>query len=1553
MRAITKGQVSRPIEQGIIDVGEFVTVEGGDLQFVSFPSYKSVVENTTAVDTISTNLSGATFTISGVDDSLFTIGSSSGVLAFASAPDFESPQDSGTNNAYNITVTATKGSDTINSNMTITVINEGDVPPSWGGHTQQWPVIENATANSFDGDGNLIQGEVIFTPQNYANVDSIPVVWSFGAGTQTGTSSLFAIDSSTGVITVDGAIDYENTPLIDGSNAYPGYRAVVNLSWTMPDGSTGAIPHEVLIRVNNAFDIAPTWNTATAFAFRDEDLAVGGQIYTPIGEISNPDNGPVTFSIVSQTPANVFEYVDPNIQIAAGQSLDHETNTSHTVVVGMTYTLDGQSATTVNQTLTVNVNDLDDTSPVFTSPAGIQAIVENDTATAGNAICNIIVTDADSSGVTFTIQDDGGAGNRIQLQNPQPGALATTLQTGAGAFDWENTQQAPWQSNATIRGYAIVVRATDTSGNFTDLTIQLQVSNADDEVEQFPTPSVPFATVSENEAPGIFIGASVAMNSNGDLYTSPNTFELLDINGNVTDAGGRVAIINAGINQFQLRTGEHFFDYEATTSHTVTVRCTDGGGNVSYQDYTIAVSNVSEVTNLSTGNNAAIWYSMENPIVTPMLGASTYMTASGFQGGSGGVKTTFSSTTNGIVAGEIVRNPQASSTGGRAKRIYASIEERFNEPTIDTAPLPTGNVLITQSASKGGETQTHNHTQNKLQGVTGGVALVANTLNQSVQWTDPADGVDFEYGAQGDSSWSLDGNGQNSPIGTALYYALAENQQSTSVNNLFEMTDGKLTVPRIKKKAGANVPLDTPHTFITMAYPIRSSTSESYANTTNIANFPKREVWNRVFVGTALTADDGTPRPNNNIGTVCERGRQSASSVTSTFVMGLPNGISQGLKCAPSGTDPEGVTIGTSAQRPTFSMRVGDTLGITLPVQIYNVYGTLAFKSARGGGNRNNLTPSDGWTYVSPTGGNNTQSFTPTTKGTYYYQCEGHHWLWGVIEVYDRDYDAIAMKTGTPVAVSRGETTMSDGAVGNVRAGAVCPFSRNIYYIRNHYQETGNAADQRKISFFNTYADAVANTNIVPLVAVSGVGTTSQVFRLHPVITSRNDVTFSDIPFDYLPPDTPYRQITTNFSNNPSGGGTSHNGEYDVRSISLPAGDGSKKYRIYARSKATITPPYSSDWSVGWLEVVDANDNVVKQFAPGALSNTTNTSWQTIPGLSSSSNPTWSVAKSAAETQRDFHNSTSHWSKLDYASNVPNGEWAVTTGGTSSSNTGAKAGIFGTNLARTAGQASLITTVPENGNSVATVASSPSGSDDYKRQLNGASFLYRETSTPIATNSYGYMRTQESFVLPSGYGSKLKVLAITATNSSDIGFDGEEELQFGLVEDIGLFYLWADTNFSGLWGYDNHSSTKYGSISTDYTYTGYTTDAGGTNDGGVTAGSGGIYEVTQVRYHNGSCYVALKDPNGGTIPSNLNWRVQATRNFNNTEGGTQAWGGFLDFANATSTTIYDGSTAHRYWAWSYSNMGGTTEGTAFRSTFFATYSTYGAVQIEFVDLDAT
>lgn len=83
----------------------------------------SVAENTTAVTTVTatdSNGDAVTYSISGgADAARFTIGASTGVLAFVGAPDFESPSDADANNTYVVVVRASDG--TLFSEQTITV----------------------------------------------------------------------------------------------------------------------------------------------------------------------------------------------------------------------------------------------------------------------------------------------------------------------------------------------------------------------------------------------------------------------------------------------------------------------------------------------------------------------------------------------------------------------------------------------------------------------------------------------------------------------------------------------------------------------------------------------------------------------------------------------------------------------------------------------------------------------------------------------------------------------------------------------------------------------------------------------------------------------------------------------------------------------------------------------------------------------------------------------------------------------------------------------------------------------------------------------------------------------------------------------------------------------------------------------------------------------------------------------------------------------------------------------------------------------------------------
>ena len=92
----------------------------------------SVIENQTTAFTVdATDPNGDTlsYSLSGDDASLLSI-SNQGVVTFNTAPDFENPSDSDTNNVYKITVTVSDGSLNANANFEITVTNDTSDDPT-------------------------------------------------------------------------------------------------------------------------------------------------------------------------------------------------------------------------------------------------------------------------------------------------------------------------------------------------------------------------------------------------------------------------------------------------------------------------------------------------------------------------------------------------------------------------------------------------------------------------------------------------------------------------------------------------------------------------------------------------------------------------------------------------------------------------------------------------------------------------------------------------------------------------------------------------------------------------------------------------------------------------------------------------------------------------------------------------------------------------------------------------------------------------------------------------------------------------------------------------------------------------------------------------------------------------------------------------------------------------------------------------------------------------------------------------------------------------------
>ncbi len=120
---------------------------GGDSASVNVPENSTTVTTVTATDPdVGTTL---TYSINGgADAGRFTINPTSGLLAFLTPPNFESPTDSDANNSYLVVVQASDGSLSDSQTLTVTVTNVNEAPvitSNGGGDAASVSVPENTT----------------------------------------------------------------------------------------------------------------------------------------------------------------------------------------------------------------------------------------------------------------------------------------------------------------------------------------------------------------------------------------------------------------------------------------------------------------------------------------------------------------------------------------------------------------------------------------------------------------------------------------------------------------------------------------------------------------------------------------------------------------------------------------------------------------------------------------------------------------------------------------------------------------------------------------------------------------------------------------------------------------------------------------------------------------------------------------------------------------------------------------------------------------------------------------------------------------------------------------------------------------------------------------------------------------------------------------------------------------------------------------------------------------------------------------------------------------
>ncbi len=465
-----------------------------------------------------------------VDDNRFTV-DPDGTVRVASGASF----DHETEASIDITVTATSDDgSTSNETFTLAVtdVNESGVSAISDTDSSADSVMENAangtvvgvTAFASDGDGT----------------DSVTYSLSNDAGGR------FAIDETTGVVTVDGVIDRE---------AAADYT--IEVTATSTDGSTATQSYTITVGDEDEFDVSAVTDSDAGADTLAENATVG----TTVGVVASASDGDATDGVSYSVDDNRFT-VDPDgtVRVASGASFDAETEAS----IDITVTATSTDGSTSQQTFTLAVTDVNESgvSAISDTDGSADSVMEN--AANGTVVgVTAFASDADATdSVTYSLSDD--AGGRFTIDG------STGVVTVAGAIDRE-----------AAADYTIEVTATSTDGSTSTQSYTIAIGDQDEfDVTAVTDSDAGADTLAENASVGTTVGV-VASASDADATDSVSYS--VDDNRFTVDPDGTVRVASGAS-----------FDHETEASIDITVTATSDDGSTSNETFTLAVTDVNE-----------------------------------------------------------------------------------------------------------------------------------------------------------------------------------------------------------------------------------------------------------------------------------------------------------------------------------------------------------------------------------------------------------------------------------------------------------------------------------------------------------------------------------------------------------------------------------------------------------------------------------------------------------------------------------------------------------------------------------------------------------------------------------------------------------------------------------------------------------------------------------------------------------------------------------------------------------------------------------------------
>ena len=358
----------------------------------------SVLENSTAVLTFSATDVDMPTTLSwsvesGNDGGKFNINSTSGVLTFKTAPDFESPTDTAPQNSYVVTVKVTdNGSPTMLSDMHTITVNVTNV--------NEAPVITTSATTA-----SVLENSTAVLTFSATDVDaSTTLTWAVESGNDGGK---FNINSTSGVLTFKTAPDFESPTDVGDTAMNNTYVVTVKVQ---DNGSTRmSDTHTVTVNVTNVNEAPVITTSATTASVLENSTAV---LTFSATDVDMPTT--LSWSVESGNDGGKFNINSTSGVLTFKTAPDFESPTdtaptnSYVVTVKVT---DNGSPTMLSDmhTITVNVTNVNE-APVITTSATTASVPENGTGT----VVDFAASDVDASTtLSWSVDsaDDGGKFN--------------------------------------------------------------------------------------------------------------------------------------------------------------------------------------------------------------------------------------------------------------------------------------------------------------------------------------------------------------------------------------------------------------------------------------------------------------------------------------------------------------------------------------------------------------------------------------------------------------------------------------------------------------------------------------------------------------------------------------------------------------------------------------------------------------------------------------------------------------------------------------------------------------------------------------------------------------------------------------------------------------------------------------------------------------------------------------------------------------------------------------------------------------------------------------